>query len=59
MFSTEVYVKQKPRVDDYGIWVPVEEYVPEGVMSSYRLVMSKEMFVEAYNNFIKGGLKNV
>lgn len=50
----EVYVKQKPRVDDDGIWMPYEEYVLEGCASNYKLVMSKEMFVEAYNKWIKG-----
>jgi hypothetical protein len=50
----EVYVKQEPRVDDDGIWIPYEEYVPEGCASNYKLVMSKEMFVEAYNKWIKG-----
>lgn len=46
-------VKQEPYVDDNGIWVPYKEYVPEGCRSVYRLVMSKEMFVEAYNKWIK------
>jgi hypothetical protein len=49
-----VYIKQEPRVDDDGIWIPYEEYVPEGCASNYKLVMSKEMFVEAYNKWIKG-----
>lgn len=48
------YVKQEPYVDDDGIWVPCAPYVPEGCASDYRLVMSKEMFVEAYNKWIKG-----
>ena len=48
------YVRQKPYVDDEGIWVPYEEFVPEGCASDYRLVMTKEMFVEAYNKWIKG-----
>jgi hypothetical protein len=46
------YVKQHPYVDDTGIWVPIEEYAPEGIESCYKLVMSKEMFIEAYNKFI-------
>lgn len=29
-------------------------YVPEGFLSNYRLLMSKDMFVEAYNKWIKG-----
>lgn len=49
-----VYIKQEPYVDDDGIWIPYEEYVLEGYASAYRLVMSKEIFVEAYNKWIKG-----
>lgn len=49
----KVYVKQNPYVDDNGIWMPYQEYVPEGCASTYKLVMSKEMFVEAYNKWIK------
>lgn len=48
------YVKQEPYVNDEGIWVPCNEYVPDGCASNYRLVMTKEMFVEAYNKWIKG-----
>lgn len=47
------YIRQEPYVDDYGIHVPVNEYVPEGVMPMYKCVMTKEMFVEAYNKWIK------
>lgn len=48
------YIKQEPYIDNDGIWVPCEPYVPEGCASDYRLVMSKEIFVEAYNKWIKG-----
>lgn len=48
------WVKQEPYVNDEGIWVPHNEYVPEGCASDYRLVMTKEMFVMAYNKWIKG-----
>lgn len=50
----EVYVKQYPYVNDTGIYVPCEEYVQEGSVSNYKLLISKEMFVEAYNKWIKG-----
>ena len=50
----DVYVKQFPFVDDDGIYIPLEEYVPEGCASNYKCVMTKEMFVEAYNKWIKG-----
>lgn len=48
------YVKQKPYVGDDGIYVPVEAYVPEGFVSAYKCIITKEMFVEAYNKYIKG-----
>lgn len=48
------YVKQEPYVNDIGIYVPVKEYAPKGTMSAYRLLISQEMFVEAYNKWIKG-----
>lgn len=47
------YVKQYPYVDDEGIFVPVYEYAPEGTASNYRMIISKELFVEAYNKWIK------
>lgn len=48
------YIKQEPRIDDEGIWIPCEDYVLKGFEASYKLVISKEMFVEAYNKWIKG-----
>lgn len=48
------YIRQTSYVDDKGIWQPYEEFVPEGYSSDYRLVMSKETFIEAYNRWIKG-----
>lgn len=48
-----VYIKQHPYIGDDGIYMPVHEYVPEDMMSGYRMVMSKEMFIEAYNKWIK------
>ena len=47
------YIKQKPFVDDHGIYMPVNEYVHEGCASQYRCLMTKEMFIEAYNKWIK------
>lgn len=46
------YVKQEPYVNDEGIWIPCEEYVQEGHASTYRCVLTKEMFIEAYNKWI-------
>ena len=51
--SAKTYVKQFPFVDDNGIYVPVSEYAPEGYASNYRCIITKELFVEAYNKWIK------
>ena len=48
------YVKQEPYINDNGIWMPCEAYVPEGCAGTYRLVISKELFVQAYDKWIKG-----
>lgn len=48
------YIKQEPYVGDDGIYVPCEEYVEEGCLSAYKCVLTKEMFIEAYNKWILG-----
>lgn len=48
-----VYVKQEPYVSENGIYMPEQPYALEGT-GSYRMVISREMFVEAYNKYIKG-----
>lgn len=53
-----LYIRQKPYVGDDGIYVPVHEYVPEGTESMYTCVMTREMFVEAYNKWIKNAGNN-
>lgn len=52
--SADHWVKQCPYVGEDGIYIPVREYALDGCESTYRLVISKEMFVEAYNKWIKG-----
>lgn len=47
------YIRQEPYINDYGIYVPVDEYVPEGCSSMYQCILTKEMFIEAYNKWIK------
>jgi hypothetical protein len=49
----DVYVKQLPFVDDNGIYVPLTEYVPEGCASNYKCIITKELFMEAYNKWVK------
>ena len=53
-FSTFVETKNEPYIDDQGIWYPCVEYTPEWLATDYKLLISKEMFIEAYNKWIKG-----
>lgn len=48
------YIKQEPYVGEEGIYVPCEEYVQEGSTSYYKCILTREMFVEAYNKWVKG-----
>ena len=48
-----VYIKQEPYVGENGIYMPLEWYVPDGMKSTYKCILTKEMFVEAYNKWIK------
>jgi len=52
--TSQKYVKQEWYVGDEGLFVPCQAYVPEGCASDYRMVISKEQFVEMYNKWIKG-----
>ena len=47
------YIRQLPYVNDNGIYIPLEAYVPERCASTYKCIITKEMFVEAYNKWIK------
>lgn len=49
-----IWVKAHPYVGEDGIYEPCQDYVREGADTLYRLVISKEMFIEAYNKWIKG-----
>ena len=50
----DAYIKQEPYVDNDGIYVPINEYVRSGCASAYRCILTKELFVEAYNKWIRG-----
>lgn len=52
--ESKEYIKAEPMINDEGIWMPVESFVPSYCEPAYKLVMTKEMFVEAYNKWIKG-----
>lgn len=47
------YIRQEPYINDYGIFVPEKSCVPEGCASVYNCLITKEIFVEAYNKWIK------
>ena len=49
----EVWVKQEPYVGEDGIYKPMQAYAPEGTSAIYKLIISKDLFVEAYNKWIK------
>lgn len=49
----EVWVTQEPYIGEDGIYKPIYAYAPEGIQMSYEMIISKEMFVEAYNRWIK------
>ena len=49
----EVWVKQEPYIGEGCIYKPIYAYAPEGIRMSYEMIISKEMFVEAYNRWIK------
>lgn len=52
------YIRQEPYVGDDGIYVPIYEYVPEGTESIYNRILTREMFVEAYEKWIKNAGQN-
>ena len=52
--------KTEPYIGEDGIYVPLHEYVYEGVETEYELFMTKEIFQEAFKEYIiKEGLLDV
>lgn len=50
----------EPYIAEDGIYMPEREYEYEGMPTTYRMVMSKEMFQEAFREYIiKEGLLDV
>lgn len=47
-----VYIPTKPMITDDGIFLPLVDSVREGEEPYYKLVMSKDMFIEAYMRWI-------
>ena len=52
------YVLHHPYVDDDGIYVPSQHYVQKGFAPQYRMLIPKDLFIEAYNKWIKGENNN-
>ena len=46
------WVRHEPYVDEKGIWAPIDVCTAIGSIPQYRLVMTKEMFQEAYQKYI-------
>ena len=55
--EAEKYVKLEPYVDENGIWFPCEGYGVEGAPHAYKCLITKELFVEAYEKWIKNDNK--
>jgi hypothetical protein len=48
-------IKHNSKVTDDGIYVPVYDYQYDSEKPLYKLLISKEVFIEAYNRWIKEG----
>ena len=52
--------KTEPFIGEDGIYVPMQEYEYEGASTVYELFMTKELFQEAFKEYIlKEGLLDV
>lgn len=47
------YTQHFPYVGDDAIYVPVNPVTKNGTMSAYKPLITKELFIEAYNKWIK------
>lgn len=52
--TSREYVLNFPYIDDDGIWVPCNSYTLKGTASAYKMLISKDLFIEAYNKWVKG-----
>ena len=48
------YTQHFPYVGDDAIYVPVESVTRSDLMTAYKALITKELFVEAYNKWIRG-----
>lgn len=52
--TSHEYVQNPSYVNDDGIWVPCHPYTFKGTASAYKMLISKDLFIEAYNKWIRG-----
>ena len=45
--------KAEPYVGEDGIYMPLHEYIYEGTATEYEMLISKELFQEAFKEYIK------
>ncbi len=50
----EEYTQHFPYIDDDAIYVPSESVTRSDLMPAYKVLITKELFVEAYNKWIEG-----
>ena len=48
------YTQHFPYVNDEAIYIPCSPVTKNGELSVYKPLITKELFVEAYNKWIKG-----
>ncbi len=49
-----IWVKNEPHINDDGIWIPAQTHTLLGSSPIYNLLIPKDLFIEAYNKWIKG-----
>lgn len=49
----KMHIKQEPYVGEDAIYIPAVPYVEEGTATIYKPLITRELFVEAYNKWIK------
>ena len=47
------YTENLPFVGEDAIYVPCQPLTPNGIVSNYTALLTKELFIEAYNKWIK------
>lgn len=50
--SNEKWIPTEPYVDETGIYLPVHPFREKGYSAEYKLVMTADMFREAYIKYI-------